>query len=450
MVKLEQLEKINPSKLALLIKEIHDENPAWRKSLDMSIAVAEDNAKKLISLIKKEINLINKATSIIKFKKIKSLEQRLDLLQSKITIGLKNINIKEAINLQLEFVEISDNLLNRCHDFDNLIKNIFINACSELAKLHENANDLYDEDYICNLIYLKVINNDNGVYDNIILDFVNIFTKNILTTLKLKLIEANKLKKVKNNILTTALKDIADVNSNVDEYIEACSFFNKVSNEESLAIATRLIKRWRAEEALVWLEKTKNLDDLHDRYYELKLASFEQLCNYSEANNIRLTWFDYSLDPIVYGQIISNLKDREEFKKQAISKAYAYQNKLSALNFLIEIHEFEEAAEFVIKFQSKLVGADYNVLRTAAKILAKIHPLAATILYRILITLTLNDHYIKYYNYPAKYLAECKVLSTQITDWHGIEQHRIYFHNLQSLYSGKKGFWSAYNKLNLM
>lgn len=103
----------------------------------------------------------------------------------------------------------------------------------------------------------------------------------------------------------------------------------------------------------------------------------------------------------------------------------------TALAFLMDIQEFDEATKLVRLKIDELDRRAYDVLRPAAGLLQNVDPLAATLLYRKMIEPVLKNAKSKYYSYAAKDLVACDILSERIADWQGLQDHHHYFQDLQ-------------------
>lgn len=248
--------------------------------------------------------------------------------------------------------------------------------------------------------------------------------------------------------ISIGLKQIADCQDDVDAYIAACSFNAKPSAHEHLEIAERFIKHWKGQEAIKWLDSI-DLPHTHSWQHKRKALKIEalELCGkYQEAQTERLHWFEETLSPRVYKEIVkyAEVDFIGSFHKIAIQKALEFHDPYTAITFLVAIQEFEPLAILVHSKSSDLDGSNYNILRPAADVLHKIDPLAATLLYRKMIQPILANTKSKYYNYAAKDLVTCGILSNQITDWKQYQNHEIYFLELSMQHKRKTSFWAGY------
>ncbi len=152
------------------------------------------------------------------------------------------------------------------------------------------------------------------------------------------------------------------------------------------------------------------------------------------------------MSPKIYGEIINASKPdfKEEFKLRSINKAFQFPEPHTALYFLTQIQEFEEAAKIVRLRFDELSGKQYSTLRPAADLLVSIDPLAASLLYRKMIQPILEETKTKYYSYAARDLMTCIALNSKIRDWDGLQDHDQYFKEIEDKHKRKIRFWDEY------
>ncbi len=70
--------------------------------------------------------------------------------------------------------------------------------------------------------------------------------------------------------------------------------------------------------------------------------------------------------------------------------------------------------------------------------------LAATILYRSLLTSILERGYTKAYSYGAQYLKKLDTLAASISDWGNFETHDLFKDRIYEAHKQKRSFWPKY------
>lgn len=440
----EKLIAVGVEKLADILLNLYESNEDMQKHLDIVFAGLEEDPKKITNMIRKEILSLKRSTKFIDYYEADSLVDHLDKLRLYIIndLHVKASNI--AFELMLEFINLHEPTLNRVDDRNGNIGGIFISACENLGKISESIEKPLSE--IVDFVFLNFMNNNFGIYDEIILNFKNSLKSEGIKLLKDRL---EKSLNPKNKItVKLGLKAVADCKKDVDDYIYACSFVGEPSDHDHLEIAERLIEHLRGEEALEWLGRM-NITHHHSwqpERYKLKIQALELSGYYEKAQAERLSWFAESLSAEVYVQILKQAQPdfKERFRIESIKRAFGFSEPHVAISFLIQLQEVKEGAKFVRSRHHELCGRQYYTLRPIADLLQDVDPIAATLLYRKMIQPILEAAKSKYYNYAAKDLVICGLLSSRINEWGSLEDHNNYMKLLQEKHKRKARFWTEY------
>jgi len=94
----EQLINIGADKLADLLIEFADSYKDVKKRVNTCIASQNEDPKKLIAIINRELNTLKKAKSMIFYDKVSEFSERLDQLRLSISKELAQKSIKEALH----------------------------------------------------------------------------------------------------------------------------------------------------------------------------------------------------------------------------------------------------------------------------------------------------------------------------------------------------------------
>ena len=435
----------NHEKLVDILLSLHDNNHDVGKQLDIIFAGLDDDPKKIVSMIKKEITSLKRSSKFVDYYESDSLADRLNDLRLRIVNDFNAKSPKIAFEMMLDFLDMHKNTLERVDDSNGTVSGVFFTACDDLGSLARQVN-LPNNQELVEIIFTRFINNDYSIYDSIIHSFKDVLKDQDFDLLKEKLKNAENDK----NALTIkhGLKSIADCQNDVDEYIAACAFEDGICAHDHLDIAKRLIKHWRPKEALKWLDNMEtpiNHSWQKDKK-DLKIQALELDGNYEQAQKERLLWFSETLSPKLYGEILKAAKPdfKETFQSDAVKKAFQFPEPHGAMSFLVQIQEFEEVAKFVHARFNELNGRQYYTLRPAADLLQNTDPIAATLLYRKMIEPVLDETKSKYYNYAAKDLVICGVLNSKIANWGTLQNHGEYLKVIETKHKRKISFWSEY------
>ena len=101
----------------------------------------------------------------------------------------------------------------------------------------------------------------------------------------------------------------------------------------------------------------------------------------------------------------------------------------------------ERAAQLVRSRIKEIDGDRYELLDPAAAALEGKYPLAAVLLRRALIEVTLQKGRATRYRHAARHVREIDSLNAQIEDYAGFETHDQYMARLLKTHPRKTGFW---------
>lgn len=231
------------------------------------------------------------------------------------------------------------------------------------------------------------------------------------------------------------------------------------NRQDSLLVARVLHEAGRHEEALHWvrirpagmriLRVAGIMAGVGSEYgaQERRLLEseiLERLKRRGDAQEIRWKEFTETFDPAVLRLYLSKLDDFAEFDE--LDKAFAFVNNAedihSALDFLIAWPRWDMAAAHVLKHVDRWDGRQHDVLSEAAVALADEYPLAATILYRVLVNDILQRRISPAYVYAAAYLIKLEQIAPHLPATAGIRSHAAFAAGLRQNHRKKYDFWS--------
>ena len=243
-----------------------------------------------------------------------------------------------------------------------------------------------------------------------------------------------------------ALKDIADVQGDVDGFIAQYDPKTRKVPQIAAEIATRLLAAGRAGEALGFIERAAVNEArwVPLEWQDARLAVLEALDRKDEAQAFRWACSEQDLSCEHLRAYLKRLPDFEDIEAEdrAMAHAAAHPDLPAALAFFLSWPSLDRAARLLIDRQDEVDGDHYEFLAPAAELLAEKHPLAATVALRAMIDFTLNEARVKRYGYAAQHLATCEDLAGRIEDFGAVEPHQVYVVRLQAGHGKKTGFWS--------
>lgn len=243
-----------------------------------------------------------------------------------------------------------------------------------------------------------------------------------------------------------ALKDIADVQGDVDGFIAQFDPKTRKAPKVAAKIAQRLLAAGRAGDAIGFIERAevKEAGWIPPEWQDARLAVLEALDRKDEAQAFRWACFERDLSGVHLRAYLKRLPDFEdiESEERAMAHAAAHPDLLAALAFFLNWPSLGRAARLLIDRQDKVGGDHYEFPAPAAETLAEKHPLAATVALRAMIDFTLNEARQKRYGHAFQHLATCADLSGRIEDFGAVEPHQAYVARLRAEHGKKTGFWS--------
>lgn len=232
------------------------------------------------------------------------------------------------------------------------------------------------------------------------------------------------------------------------------------NRRDTLAVARLLHEAARYDEALEWVrmrpsgmrllpvggEITSVGPEYGARERRLLEADIlERLKRKSDAQELRWREFAETLDPLVLKLYLSKLDDFAEFDE--MDRAFAFVMEAGdiygALDFFVSWPRLDRAAELVLRHEDRWEGRYYEDLAPAAGALADQQPLAATVLYRVLIMDILRRGIGVAYPHAARYLVELTRLVPHLPADARLRHHEDFVDDLRRTHPKKFGFWSA-------
>lgn len=232
------------------------------------------------------------------------------------------------------------------------------------------------------------------------------------------------------------------------------------NRRDTLAVATLLHAAGRHEDALEWVRMRPSSMRLLPVNGEimsvgpeygarerrlLEAEILERLKRREDAQALRWREFAETYDPAVLRLYLSKLDDFAEFDE--MDRAFALVDDASdiyaALEFFISWPKLDRAAALVLRHEASWEGRYYEDLAPAADALSEQQPLAATVLYRVLINDILRRGIGVAYPYAALYLVELERLLPHLPEDARLKHHDDFMDDLRRIHPKKYSFWSA-------
>ncbi len=454
--------ELGVEKLAQIALDAAQRDVIFKKHLNAALAGSK-GSKAIIAMIDRRLSALEKARSSIDWDKTKAFAQDLRAAVDNITNELGSIDPEAAIDRLLRFIATSNSVFNRVDDSNGTVQRVYETAlysigtlsgklsASESQKLPLSimtalAKIKYEYlDHIIRLVINDIPTEAIKNWDGILLDKYSYFVG-------LRKPEKDDWN-LENNIsvFRECRQIIAEARGDLDGVI-ALETTKKLYMQNNFYIAKRLLEANRPEEALVWIRKKiqiiENTDkrDLSSKDNTMLEASIlDKLNKKNEAQMLRWDSFCQTLNSDMLREHIKHLDDFAEFEvlDRAFNHAYNFRNKGMALYFLINWPKLDYAAKLVMETTDQWDRESYRIFDRAAAALKQNYPVAATILYRLLVSNIVSTGNSQFYKEAAKFLSELANLApaSEIINHPNMKKHEIYYAELFKANHKKRTFW---------
>lgn len=259
------------------------------------------------------------------------------------------------------------------------------------------------------------------------------------------------------NTAVDFLQQLALSANDIDAYI-TYEAYKPETRRDSLRVAEVLYDAKRYAEALDWVRRKDKgvrlisvggmvgavVGGAPDRERRrLEADILDGLKRRSEAQVIRWQEFERSLSPIALRAYIAKLDDFAEFEE--LDKAFDLVRNSTdiypALAFFTSWPKLDLAASHVMQHASKWQGRSYTILADAADALSADHPVAATLLYRVLLKDILDRSASAAYTHAATYLAAMYAMKDRLPAELPFVAHDSLMDEVRRKHRYKYAFW---------
>jgi hypothetical protein len=452
VLSVEALEKLGAHRLAELLMEQADSDPAVARSLRLALAET-DGTGRLGAEVEKRLRTIRRSRGFVEWDKVPPLARELDGLRETIAGPLAASDPQAAVAQMRLFLDLAEGVFERSDDSSGVLGDVFREAGADLGRLWALLPGRDPIALAGELLTLQD-NDGYGVTDELLavadpaLGPEGRAELRRLLQARLTALPPSKRESFGEGrgrfALSLRLRELADLEGDVDAFIAAGEAGGRI---EALAgdIAERLIAKGRAEEALAWLDRAT---DRHDgeavRHADLRITALDALGGKAEAQELRLQAFHRWLSAEDLRPYLRGLTgfDDVEAEDRAMAHALSHPDRHRALGFLISWPNLEAANRLVRAHHAALDGRDYSTLRPAAEALAGKYPAAATLLHRSLAEDVLRRAASRQYQYAARDVRACADLAALLPEEAGLENHDAFMARLRREHPRKVAFWS--------
>jgi hypothetical protein len=464
------LEALGAERLAQLLLEIAAGDAATQRRLRLALA-AHEAPERVAAEVRKQLARIERGRSFADRHKVRALAADLETQRRAIVDQVANIDSGEALDLMWRFLELADSANERSDDSNGELGDVFGAACRDLGPLAERAKP--DPLALADRVFAALNDNGYGQYDTLLATLAPFLGNKGLDHLKTRFVELSRTPVPKppadqrrvlawgaggpvyadeirssgrTSTIRFALREIADLQGDVDGFIEQYDGAARKGSNVAAEIARRLLAAGRADEALQALDAAERVPRHWPRFdwEDARIEVLEALGRREDAQATRWSCFERVLSARHLRAWLDRMPDFEddEAERRALDHAARHKSLLEALSFLVSWKAFDQAARLVIERRTELDGDRYEILTPAAQALADSHPLAATLLLRAMVEFALTKARAGRYGHAARHLAECARLAASIPTFEPVETHEAWIARLKSRHGRTWGFWS--------
>jgi hypothetical protein len=463
------LGKLGLEKLVRLVLDEAKRNAAFRKLVSAALAATKGPAA-VAAIIDKRLAGLERAKSFLDWDKAKELASDLSATAATISGELASVDPDAAVNRLVRFLATADRVFERVDDSSGRLQEVYCEAAAALPDLVGRLDGARKAS-IPDRLFDLTLSDDYGLLDPVIPAIVAQLPAEAIAHWDERLARMQSSlrltddstrdwqRRAKFDGVIRLRQAIADCRQDVDAFV-VLETSRHHGHHDTLAIAERLYGAGRYGEALDWVRKQARRslkfitrDDLADgsdprdlsdlARAQLEIRILDAMGDRDASQDLRWTTFESTLDARLLRDHIRHLPDFSEF--DVLDKGFAHAmsspQKYRALAFFLSWPRLDLAAKLVLDRREDWEGRHYEVLLPAAEALEPDHPVAATILYRVLLDDILDRARSPAYGHAARYLQKLDVLAV-VECASPVEAHQSYRAALLKKHGRKTGFWS--------
>jgi hypothetical protein len=456
---IETLTKLGVDKLAELLIAEAARNRRLKQTLNLA-ASTQDGPVALGAILRRRLVTLAKSHSMVSYDRGRELIAELDELRTTVVERIGAQDSELAFELLWKFLDLNPSILERVDDSSGRVGSVFRMACDDLGPLAQQAR--IEPEALAATVFEKVTNNSYGIYDGLVVSLAAALGQKGRAALRGLLLQRRQQRLTEDkraeiaagrydftvSCLSLALRDIAECEGDADAFIETYQGRDLTNPRFASEIALQLLRSGRGQEALGYLDRaTPSAENRHfgqTEWTDARIAVLDAVQRVDEAQKLRLAFFQAQLSPSHLRAHLARLPDFDdvEAEDRALDFVAGHNNVHAALAFLVWWPALERAARLVRLRIGDIDGDRYELLDPAAVALEGKYPLAAVLLRRALIEVTLYKGRATRYKHAARHVREIDSLNAQIKDYADFETHDQFMTRLLRTHPRKMGFWS--------
>ncbi|MDZ5646488.1 DUF6880 family protein [Nitrospirillum sp. BR 11828] len=451
----EALVALGPEKLAQIILDEAADSAPFRKRVNAALASLK-GPDAVAKLVDRRLGALERAQSLIPWEKEKAFAADLQATVDTIVKELAAADAFAAVNRLLRFLGTQQDVLERTVDSGGRLSNLYWEAAESAHEMLERLKPV-ERAQVAQWLTGALESDDYSLFLRVALVLVP-----LLSDAQGRDWESA-LAKVGGDLAAPleVRQALAEARGDMDT-VMALEARLPSWRQNPMRLAERLLAAGRYEDALRWVrteDKPNRLivattaellsGTLQRRWsnpdkIQLEAKILEAMKDRAAAQSLRWKGFEATLNATLLRDYIAKLDDFQEFDEldRAFALVAASKDPHTALDFFIRWPRLDLAASLVFARRGEWRGAYYDVLSDAAMALEEKFPLAATVLYRVLLDDILGRGVSAAYGHGARYLARLGALAPRIEAYSGMDNHTTYALRLRKDHGRKSSFWS--------
>ncbi len=444
---LESLAALGAEALATLILEEADGNAAFRRRADIAVAGTEE-LEAVTGRVDRRLSALERARTWVSWEKepalVKSLERTLEAILDDVARQAP----AEAVDRLLRLLETQERLFARLNDPGGRVGEVYERAAGALPALVDALSE-YARAAVPGRLTAALSRDAYSLFAPAAVAMVPKLPEAALRAWDRDL---DALGERAGRRVVDVRQAIADALGDLDGYL-ALEETRSVWLQNPLAAADRLLAAGRPEEALAWLRRgderparagdgsPRRPDDLERVRLEARIL--EAANDLPAAQALRLACFTDTPDAGILRDYLDRLEEDESGRAldETFALAAANRHPHTALAFFIAWPRLDLAAALVLDRRKVWNGRNSDDLAAAASVLSADHPLAATVLYRVLLDDVLERKKSAAYEDGAGYLRRLTDLAPHVPRDRRVISHATYVKRLREAHGRKRSFW---------
>lgn len=441
----EKLIQIGAEKLAESLLELSVYSEQAEELIERLVAAPEENVKRF----RRKLAGIKRSKKFYHRSNADTLARKLEWILAELKAGVDSP--LQGLQCIAQFYKCDAIIFEMCDDSNGCVGSVFDYDARNLFLVY--AKQCKNKDEVADIIFDLCCSNDYGARDEVIECAGECLPDALIRRLiaqfqdcAAKKDDEFKRKSYLMNVGTLA-KQLKDAELYESTYIETwgglstCAFIEIARiylEREELDFAQSYLNRISKEDTYMANER----DSLQSAIYSQK-GDDDKLAELLHKK-FRKHHSEETLQSLL--DVIGHNKREKIIEKEIKVIMNSTQFLSTDVEFLIEIEKNAEAEEYIIKHAEEIDGDRYMSLIRVAKMLAtRKSYLAASLIYRKLLTSILERGYTKAYKHGVRYLKKLDTLSENITDWRHFKNHKNFKDELYQEQKAKWSFWEQYD-----